>query len=327
MIFSDLKFLQLVNAANVAVYRCGLTPTNVPVVANSLPPSELDIQTALICISKLYTYMQQNTPAAYVSFSQPQYQNLWTYLNMPVNRNDPTIVLGPTNASSIGDLANNYLTRPIETVGYFAQTSCVDFALPAVPQVACSSNVNLPTCTFAQALAGSIGTNAFGNAYTDMCKPNIQSTMDTLYNALVGYNASKPSKFFAVNLPAVANAIIAFVAAAAGTTDGYLSVLKTYLTTPVTAGTTGSLLSLSQLAVAATPDLTGLTLALYELGEQNGGGALKGMITICLGDTVAKNSDYPGEYANAPTYCPQKSSCWFNDLDHKWHNQFTNTIC
>lgn len=326
MSFSDLKFLQYVNAANAAVYRCGITPTNVPVRANSLPPSELDIQTALTCISNLYTYMKNNTPTVYASFTSAQYQNLWTYLNMPVNRNGPTIVLGPNNASSIGALANNYLTRPIETVGYFAQTGCVDFALPAVPQVACN-NINQPTCTFADALGGKINTSAFGNAYLNMCEPNIQNTMDNLYKDLVAYNIIENQKFLPLSLPAIAKDIIAFVSAVTGATDGYLSLLYIYLTTPLTAGTTDSLFTLSQAAVAASPDINGLTLALFQLGEQypNGGGALKGMITVCTGDTVAKNSKFSGEYGNA-TYCPQPlRNCWFNDLDHKWHTQDLNS--
>ena len=298
MSFSDLKFLQYVNAASAAVYRCSLSPDNSKVIANNNHPSELDIQTALTCISTLYTYMLDHNPTTFTNFSSYQYQNLSTYLNMSINRNGPTIIIGSNNTSpvyltSIGTIANNYITNPIQTVGYFAQTSCVDFALPSndkTYQTACQSNSANPyTCYFAQALS------TFSNAYlaTDMCNVAIATAMSNLSTALKGYNIalkeyttcynnSTPNSLLGLILAAVATAIIAFNSAVGSATDGLLVVLNTYLTTPVTVGTAGSLLTLSQ-ALLANTDLNGLALALFELGEQNStGGAFMGMIQNSL---------------------------------------------
>ncbi len=281
MSFNILHFFQLVNAANAAVYGCDQTPT------------ELNIQTALISISSLYTYVTSNTPAAYNNFTEAQYQNLVAYLNMTIRRNGPAIVLN--NASSIGALANNYSTQPIATTGYFFQTACTDFASTSTDpsySSTCNPTGNPATCDFASALS------VFSTAYKDMCNTNIKAALNALSTTLSIYNSGPTTN----HLTDLANAIIAYNSAANSATDGYLVVLNTYITTPITAGNTNTLLSLSQ-AVATNPN--GLQFALFLLGEQNLNG---GSFAVMIKNSVNNEYHDAGHCSDCVI-----GNCWYQD--------------
>jgi hypothetical protein len=190
--------------------------------------------------------------------------------------------------------ANNPLSYAVEqaltagTSGSSLAALCSDYGTSNCQTAVQQFEENTGLCSSLQTAL-----DAFGSSYADSGNTTIQTDIANLQGDLQDYNwymqqANHNPASLTNYLTEIATDINQLDTdaknASPALSDGYLTTLMTYLNTPLQAGGTETLQSLSAAVLSQTPpttaDLDALNSALGVLGEQgsNNGGALMSMI-------------------------------------------------
>ncbi|MBS0647928.1 MAG: hypothetical protein JSS10_01730 [Verrucomicrobia bacterium] len=246
--FSDATFSQLGDAAWEALYEC------------QTYPNAVNIQAAMQCINALDSYLTANPPPG----GDPQYSTAMAVLAALGQKGG---MVGYTLAEVCQMFGTSNCSNAVEA--FQGQMSLFTPLYQALDQIQ------------------TVGSQNAGDTI-------IQNDIDQLKDDISSYN-----EYCANPNPTVLNALLTAVAtdikqlntdmgnASPPITDGYLTVLQTYLNTPIQPGGSETLESLSAAVLANNPpaqtDLDALENALGDVGEnQADGGAFLALIEKTL---------------------------------------------
>lgn len=201
-------------------------------------PTTLNIQTELSTINNLDVYLTANPPP-----SGSQGAEVLSLLNQPSGFGNYTV----------GQLAGTYSSSNDD------------------PEVIWLENENNNTTAFGS-LYNYMNSNISSVYLNQTSNPAIKNDVTQMQLALSAYNADPSTANLVVLATAINQFNTDYTAANPPITDGYLTLLDTYINAPMVPGQSYSLVSLSSAVVnnpTNTTDLQELTIALQALGAGN----------------------------------------------------------